>query len=139
MERQGPHPGWYYEPQGRQDVRRYWDGQRWTDQYQRVEQPMPVPAQQPAPRYYSLRVVAAIYLVLAWLVVIFGAVGVIVGAASASGLDVAAVLVGGVIYVAFLALTLFAFAAVIRLLLSVDENTRATTAAVVVMRNAQIA
>lgn len=138
MEQQGPHPGWYYDPHGRPDVKRYWDGQQWTDQYQTVaQQPQPGGMSPPDRRYYSLRTIATIYQVVAWLIAGIGGVGVIVAAASASDSG-GLVFIVGAIYVFFVVLTMLAFSAFIRLMLSVEESTRTTANAVVAMRDAQV-
>jgi hypothetical protein len=139
VEGEGPHPGWYYEPHGPQDKRRYWDGKQWTNQYRQVPEPVPDPASIPVDRrYHSLRTIAGIYQVLAWLVAAVGGIGVIIAAASASDSNGGLALIVGGIYVFFVVLTMLAFAAFIRLMLSVEESTRTTASAVVAMRNAQV-
>jgi len=139
VEGEGPHPGWYYEPHGPQDRRRYWDGQQWTNEYRPVPKEVPEPGSGAADRrYYSLRTIAGIYQVLAWLIAVIGGIGVIVATASATDSDGAVVFIVGALYVFFVVLTMLAFSAFIRLMLSVEESTRTTATAIVAMRDAQL-
>jgi hypothetical protein len=85
-------------------------------------------------RYRALRTVATIIRILAYVVAIIGAIGVIIGAIAAIGQGVVGqgllVLVGGLLYVAVIALFLFAYAELIRLIIAVEDNTRLTAEAV---------
>jgi hypothetical protein len=86
-------------------------------------------ALQPDRRYGSLRVIALLYTVLAWLTLVLGAIGVIVGSAKSediTGGGKFGLILGGLLLVAFYALFLFAAAAFIRLFLSIEQNTRET-------------
>ena len=100
-----------------------------------IEEPAtPAPAPVEVERKYrSLRVVAALLTVVGWLVLIVGGAGVAVGAVTSTSqltpLQIGLVAVGGVIYVAVVSLYAFAGAAVIRLAMAVEENTRATAEA----------
>jgi hypothetical protein len=84
-------------------------------------------------KYRSLRIVAALLTIVGWLVLVVGGAGVAVGAVTSTSqlqpLQVALVVVGGAIYVAVVSLYAFAGAAVIRLAIAVEENTRATAEA----------
>ena len=95
----------------------------------------PAPAPEPVERKYrSLRVVAALLTIVGWLVLVVGGAGVAVGAVTSTSqlkpLQIALVAVGGAIYVAVVSLYAFAGAAVIRLAMAVEENTRATAEAI---------
>ena len=136
MEGHKPHAGWYYDPEGRPGTRRYWDGERWTDQYQQFPDTPSQPSM-PAPerRYASLRTIAGIYQVLAWVIAVIGGIGVIVIAASTDNGGL--VFIVGAVYLFFIVLTMLAFAAFIRLMLSVEESSRTTAQAVVALRDAR--
>jgi hypothetical protein len=88
-----------------------------------------LPAHHP---YRSLDIVADVMTVLAWVVAILGGIGVIAGVVATiyqQGLIQAlAVLIAGGIYVALIALFLFAGAALIRV--AVEANNRLTSEAV---------
>lgn len=92
--------------------------------------PAPVPVER---KYRSLRVVAGLLTVVGWLVLVVGGAGVAVGAVTSTSqltpLQVGLVAVGGAVYVAVVSLYAFAGAAVIRLAMAVEENTRATAEA----------
>ena len=83
-------------------------------------------------RYRALRTVATIIRVLAFIVAIVGGLAVVIGAVNAmssSGGAIGAgllILVGGFLYVAVVALFLFAYAEIIRLVIAVEDNTRTT-------------
>lgn len=80
-------------------------------------------------RYDSLRLIAVLFTVLAWLTVVFGGLGVIVGVAKSEALSSSSkfgLILGGLLVVAFYALCLFAAAAFIRLSISIEQNTRET-------------
>jgi len=119
-------------------MKRYWDGEQWTDQYREVpDSSPPEPSlQAPERRYASLRTIAGIYQVLAWVIAGIGGIGVIVSATSTDNGGL--VLIVGAIYVFFIVLSMLAFAAFIRLMLSVEESTRTTARAVVAMRDAPV-
>jgi hypothetical protein len=95
------------------------------------------PAATPRPpeheeRYRALRTVAAIIRVLAYVVAILGTIGVVIAAISAisqAGAQGLLFLVGGLLYVAVVALFLFAYAEIIRLIIAVEDNTRLTAEA----------
>jgi cytochrome b subunit of formate dehydrogenase len=84
-------------------------------------------------RYSALRTIAAIIRILAYIVAIVGGIAVVVGAISAFAGGVPGqgllVLVGGLLYVAVIALFLFAYAEIIRLIIAVEDNTRLTAEA----------
>jgi cytochrome c biogenesis protein CcdA len=129
-----PKAGWYQDPEGDQGRLRYWDGERWTDHYHR-----PVTASEAKPESGSrlLTVGAGVYFALAWLVAVLGGLGVIIAATQADddptgfdNADPAAIVIFGGLYVAFFALSLFVYAALIRKVLAVDETTRRTEAAI---------
>lgn len=90
----------------------------------------PVPAEQ---RYRSLRIIATLLAVFGWIVIVLGGIGVVVGTIYTIGQQGLAqaigVLVVGAIYVALFALYAFAGAAIIRLFMAVEENTRLTAEA----------
>ena len=79
-------------------------------------------------RYPALRTIAGIFRILAWLIVIGGALIVVIATivvADASGAGEAIVTaVGGVITVAIYAVLTLAVAELIRLALAIEENTR---------------
>jgi hypothetical protein len=85
-------------------------------------------------RYSALRTIAAIIRILAYIVAVIGGIAVVVGAITtfARGVPVQGllVLVGGLLYVAVIALFLFAYAEIIRLVIAVEDNTRLTAEAV---------
>jgi hypothetical protein len=140
---------------------RYWDGTRWTEHRHdptgatatgpgTAATTVGVPAGPTAPapaaaadgrRFTSLHVVASVYFVLGILVAVLGGIGVVVAGIEQSddptnldGAEPAAVFILGGLYVAFIALTLIAASAFIRLMLSVEESTRRTAAAVETLR-----
>jgi hypothetical protein len=84
-------------------------------------------------KYRSLRVVAALLTIVGWLVLVLGGIGVAVGVVTSMSelppLHLALAAVGGALYVAVVSLYAFAGAAVIRLAMAVEENTRATAEA----------
>ena len=84
-------------------------------------------------RYRSLRVISTLLTAFGWIVLILGGLGVVIGTiftGSQQGVPQAVgVLVVGAIYVALFALYSFAGAAIIRLFMAVEENTRATAEA----------
>jgi predicted ferric reductase len=87
----------------------------------------------PEHRYRSLRIIATLLTVFGWVVLILGGLGVIgftVFTGQQQGVPQAlGVLVVGAIYVALFALYAFAGAAIIRLFMAVEENTRLTAEA----------
>jgi hypothetical protein len=89
-----------------------------------------LPAEQ---RYRSLQVIATLLTALGWIVIVLGGLGVIVGAVYTGGQQGIpqgmGILVVGAIYVALFALYAFAGAAIIRLFMAVEENTRLTAEA----------
>ena len=94
-----------------------------------TEKPAPASDDEPSTipaKFRSLSLIANIYGALAWVVAVLGPIAVIAAAASASGGDVVATLIGGLLGVAFYALLLFGIAAAIRLALAVEKNTRDT-------------
>ena len=124
--------GWYPDLHNPERLQ-YWDGERWTQRYQPADpglRPEPAEPETAERRFGSLHLIAGIYSVLGWLVAIVGSIGVIAAAVNAnsdsSDGDPAAILVVGLIAVAFYALALFGIAAAIRLALAVEENTRRT-------------
>lgn len=136
---QMPPAGWYRDPEGGLGER-YWDGTRWTEE-RRSAAPAPAATPgAPAPqegqaagvehRFSSLRLIAGIFTVLAWLTIILGGLGVIIGtivaASSDDGGEAASILLIGALSVFIYALWFFAAAAFIRLALAVEENTRRT-------------
>ena len=85
-------------------------------------------------RYRALRLVATIIRILAFVVAIIGALAIVIGAIATigqqDGLGTAVlVLIGGLLYVAVIALFLFAYAEIIRLVIAVEDNTRVTAEA----------
>ena len=110
MEGHKPHAGWYLDPHGQPGMKRYWDGEQWTDQYREVpDSSPPEPSlQAPERRYASLRTIAGIYQVLAWVIAGIGGIGVIVSATSTDNGGL--VLIVGAIYVFFIVLSMLAFA-----------------------------
>jgi hypothetical protein len=89
-----------------------------------------LPAEQ---RYRSLRLIATLLTAFGWIVVVVGGVGVIIGAVYTGGQQgvpqAVGVLAVGAIYVALFALYAFAGAAIIRLFMALEENTRLTAEA----------
>ncbi|HEX2397279.1 MAG TPA: hypothetical protein VHI73_03970 [Solirubrobacteraceae bacterium] len=89
-----------------------------------------MPAEQ---RYRSLRLIATLLTAFGWIVVVVGGVGVIIGAVYTGGQQgvpqAVGVLAVGAIYVALFALYAFAGAAIIRLFMALEENTRLTAEA----------
>jgi len=80
------------------------------------------------PRFYSLRIIATILRILAFLVAVLGTIGVVVSVTQNHSLSTAAKIgagVGGLVAVAFYAVLIFAGAAMILLWLAIEENTRA--------------
>jgi len=84
-------------------------------------------------RYSALRTIAAIIRILAFIVAVIGGIAVVVGAITAFAGGVPGrgvlVLVAGLLYVAVIALFLFAYAEIIRLIIAVEDNTRVTAEA----------
>jgi hypothetical protein len=84
-------------------------------------------------RYRSLRIIATLLTAFGWIVLIVGGLAVVIGTiftGSQQGVPQAVgILVVGAIYVALFALYSFAGAAIIRLFMAVEENTRATAEA----------
>jgi hypothetical protein len=84
-------------------------------------------------RSRSLRI-ATLFTVLGWLVTVLGGLAIIAGAvAKASRGDpghAALVLVGGGLYLGMIALYAFAGGALLRLMVAVEESTRATAESV---------
>ena len=85
--------------------------------------------------------IASVYFVLGILVAVLGGLGVVIAGIEQSDnpdnfddAEPAAVFIIGGLYVAFVALTLIAASAFIRLMLSVEESTRRTAAAVETLR-----
>lgn len=118
----GTPAGWYPVPDGGGE--RYWDGQRWSEQRRGQAAAKAEPG--PPSRYASLRLVATLFSILAVLVIVFGVIGigVTVTRPSEPGSVKVAALFGGLFWVAFFALGLFAYAAFIRLMISIEANTR---------------
>src|SRR5690349_7340066 len=84
-------------------------------------------------RYRTLRSIAAVYKILALVILIAGVVagGLLIANARAGGALRIGIAVGGVVAAGLLvALPLFAFAQLINLLIAMEENTRATLQAV---------
>jgi hypothetical protein len=81
-------------------------------------------------RYRALRIISTILRIFAYLVAVLGLIGVIVGAGfsgSQEGAGGAAAVLGiGIPYVLFITLFLLAYAELLRLLIDVEGNTRAT-------------
>ncbi len=85
-------------------------------------------------RYRTLRLIAAIIRILAILVAVLGGLGVIIGTIATLSGDrgvgpALVVLVVGSLYVAVIALFLFAYGEIIRLVIAVEGNTRLTAEA----------
>lgn len=85
-------------------------------------------------RYRALRTIAMIIRVLAFIVAIIGGLAVLIGAITTIGQDggvgpALLILIGGLLYVAVIALFLFAYAEIIRLIIAVEDNTRLTAEA----------
>ena len=55
-----PPPGWYPDPSGTPGRQRYFDGQRWTDQFQPPAVPPTVPRQQQGPPASGIRKILAL-------------------------------------------------------------------------------
>jgi hypothetical protein len=154
-EQNQPPAGWYADPEGAAGRMRYWDGARWTEHR---HDPSDVTTAGPgtgAPtvagptaaasggerRFTSLHVIASVYFVLGILVAVLGGLGVVIAGIEQSDspdnfddAEPAAVFIIGGLYVAFVSLTLIAASAFIRLMLSVEESTRRTAAAVETQR-----
>lgn len=77
-------------------------------------------------RFQSLRVIAFIFRVLAWISLVLGTIGVLVAASGTYGRAQLFVLLGGAIAVAIDTLVLFAIAAFLHLMLGIEHNTRRT-------------
>jgi hypothetical protein len=96
--------------------------------------PPPARAPEHEERYRALRTIASIIRILAYVVAVIGAIGVVIAGISAlsqgGGLQGLLVLVGGLLYVAVIALFLFAYAEIVRLVIAVEDNTRVTAEAV---------
>lgn len=129
-----PPAGWYADPEGGAGRMRYWDGDRWTEHRHEAGA---TTAAGGGRRFTALHVIATVYFVLGILVAVLGGIGVIVAAIEQAdnptrfddAEPVAVVILGG-LYVGFISLTLIAASAFIRLMLSVEESTRRTAAAV---------
>jgi hypothetical protein len=127
-----PAAGWYRDPDGVRDRLRYWDGQQWTQHYHET-----AAAEDASRRFRSLETIAGVLFALAWMVAVLGEIGVIAAASEAGGVDEpdpAAVAILGTLYIAFTTLMLLAASAFIRLMLSVEDSTRRTAAAVEALR-----
>ena len=134
-EQQGlPPAGWYADPEGGAGRMRYWDGDKWTEHRHAAGVTTTADG---ARRFTALHVIATVYFILGILVAVLGGIGVIVAAIEQAdnptrfddAEPVAVVILGG-LYVGFISLTLIAASAFIRLMLSVEESTRRTAAAV---------
>lgn len=83
-------------------------------------------------RYRALRIIATLLFVLGWITLVVGALATVIGfiatLSSEDGGRALLILFIGVLYTAFIALYFFAAAALIRLLINVEENTRRTAA-----------
>ncbi len=107
-----------------------------------AQQPGGSPPQAPIPerRYRALRTIATVLRVLAFIVAIVGGLAVLIGAivtgsAEEGGFGAGLLtLVGGALYVAFIALILFAYAETIRLAIDIEGNTRQTVNALLSRR-----
>lgn len=85
-------------------------------------------------RYRALRTIAMIIRILAFVVAIVGGLGVLIGAITTLGQGggvgpALVILIAGLLYVAVIALFLFAYAEIIRLIIAVEDNTRLTAEA----------
>jgi hypothetical protein len=84
-------------------------------------------------RYRSLQIIATLLTVFGWIVIVLGGLGVLIAAIYTGGQQgvpqAIGILVVGAIYVALFALYAFAGAAIIRLFMAVEENTRLTAEA----------
>src|SRR5829696_1890913 len=82
-------------------------------------------------RYRALRTIAAIIRILAYVVAVIGAIGFVIGSGAIieGGPGGLFILVGGLLYAAVVALFLFAYAEIIRLIIAVEDNTRVTAEA----------
>jgi dipeptide/tripeptide permease len=134
-----PPAGWYADPEGGAGRMRYWDGAKWTEHR---HEPGAGTAAGEGRRFTALHVIASVYFVLGILVAVLGGIGVIVAAIEQADnpdrfdeAEPAAVAILGAVYVAFIALTLIAASAFIRLMLSVEQSTRRTAAAVETLRH----
>lgn len=134
-EQQGlPPAGWYADPEGGAGRMRYWDGAKWTEHRHEAGATTTAGSER---RFTALHVIATVYFILGILVAVLGGIGVIVAAIEQAdnptrfddAEPVAVVILGG-LYVGFISLTLIAASAFIRLMLSVEESTRRTAAAV---------
>jgi Protein of unknown function (DUF2510) len=135
-----PPAGWYADPDGGAGRMRYWDGTRWTE-HRHEGVATTAPGTRGKRRFTTLHVIASVYFVLGILVAVLGGIGVIVAAIEQADdptrfddAEPAAVAILGALYVAFIALTLIAASAFIRLMLSVEDSTRRTAAAVETLR-----
>jgi hypothetical protein len=86
-------------------------------------------------RYGALRLVATLLRILAFVVAILGGLAVVIGTITSVGQEgglgpALLVLIGGLLYVAVIALFLFAYAEIIRLVIAVEDNTRLTAEAI---------
>jgi hypothetical protein len=92
--------------------------------------PAPLPVEH---RYRSLRIIATLLTAFGWIVVVLGGLAVVIGAFYTGGQQgvpqAVGILVVGALYVALFALYAFAGAAIIRLFMAVEENTRLTAEA----------
>ncbi len=135
-----PPAGWYADPDGGAGRMRYWDGSRWTEhRHEGVATTAARPGGER--RFTALHVIASVYFVLGILVAVLGGIGVIVAAIEQGDnpdrfddAEPAAIVILGGLYVAFISLTLIAVSAFIRLMLSVEDSTRRTAAAVETLR-----
>ena len=97
--------------------------------------PPPPPQAQLQERYRALRTVATIIRVLAFIIAILGGLGVLIASVAIGVSDDGGVgqglatLVGGALYVAFIALFMFAYGELINLIIAVEDNTRRTAEA----------
>jgi hypothetical protein len=117
----GTPAGWYPAPDGG-GGERYWDGQRWSEQ----RRGKVAAKTDPSRRYASLRLVATLFSILAVLVIVFGVIGIVATMTQHSlpGSVKVGAFFGGLFWSAFLSLALFAYAAFIRLMISIEANTR---------------
>lgn len=135
-----PPAGWYADPDGGAGRMRYWDGAKWTEHRHEAGATAGVAGGER--RFTALHVIASVYFVLGIVVAVLGGIGVIVAAIEQADnpnrfddAEPAAVAILGAVYVAFIALTLIAASAFIRLMLSVEQSTRRTAAAVETLRD----
>lgn len=87
-------------------------------------------------RYRALNTIATILRVLAWVVLILGAIGIAIAVIGTATLDdgggagsAIAVLIGGPIYLGIVVIGLFAYSELIKLMINLEENTRVTARA----------